>query len=113
MIMDKGMYYEINPIDTSNNIYYTGKLQSTNDDATIYKFSNITEYVTNQNTRGRVNFLQGTMEFSKHNYTFEMMGVPRSDGKSRRKSIKRKRRRSKSRRKSIKRNRKSRRRYLK
>ena len=81
-----GWYYEIIPIDTSNNIYYTGKLQSTNDDATIYKFSNITEY---QNTRGHVNFLQGTMEFSKHNYKFEI--VPRSDGKSRRKSIKRKR----------------------
>lgn len=103
-----GVYYEIIPIDTSNNIYYTGKLQSTNDDATIYKFSNITEYVTNQNTRGRLNFLQGTMEFSKHNYTFEMIDVPRSDGKSRRKSIKRKRRLS---RKSIKRKRS--RRYLK
>ena len=110
--MGKGKYYIINPIDTSNNIYYTGKLQST-DDAIIYKFSNITEFVTNQNTRPRGRFppVDDTMEFSKHNYTFEMMG--RSDGKSRRKSIKRKRRLSKSGRKSIKRRSKSRRRYSK
>jgi len=98
------MYYEIIPIDRSNNIYYTGRLQSSIN-GTIYKFSNITEYVTNKNTRGRISFLPGTMEFSKHNYTFEMIGIPRSDGKSRRKSIKRKRRLSKNRRKSIKRKR--------
>ena len=107
------MYYEIRPIDRSNNIYYNGRLQSTINNGTIYKFSNITQVVTNQNTHGRLSFPTGTMEFSKHNYTFEMMGAPRTDGKSRRKSIKRKRRRSKSRIKSIKRKRKSRRRYLK
>ena len=47
------MYYEIRPIDRSNNIYYNGRLQSTINNGTIYKFSNITQVVTNQNTHGR------------------------------------------------------------
>jgi hypothetical protein len=118
--MIRNMFYEIEPVDTSDTIHYTGRyLYST--DGIIYKFVDVTKSVYNLNTglQISINYI-GTMEFSKNNYTFTMIGVPGnpddetetvasgSDGKrKRRKSIKRKRR------KSIKRKRsKSRRRYL-
>ena len=109
--MTEGVNYKITPItpiDTSNSYYYSGRYL--NSDGKKYVFDLISKFVFNINNTGRnmMSFIHGPMTFDEDEYTFEARF--RSDGKSRRKSIKRKR---KNRRKSIKRRSKSRRRYSK